>query len=218
MSAPPVEAARDQGPVWISFAQFHAWIMALFYPAVLGTALMAWLSPAASGAPERIDTQWAPVLIAYFALQYGEGLGRHRDYDSGAMLADIAEIFAVLAAFDLMNILDVGFMEWAPGLTLGRVLLIVFLIPVIIRFGRLILRVPTDGFKRSVLDGWPRPVFLSVMSCIAGLVALAAPGSIWAAGLVSGVLGVYFVIFIPLKSPRVPDAWNALRREPPSAV
>lgn len=192
--------------------------MALFYPAVLGTALMAWLGPETAGGTERVNTHWAPVLIAYFALQYGEGLGRDRDYDGGAMLADIAEIFAILAAFDLMNILGVGFMDQAPGLTLPWALLILFLIPVIIRTGRLIVRVRQEGFKRSTFEGWRRPVCLSVMSCTAGLLALAAPASVWAAGVVSVILGVYFVIFIPLKSSRVSEDWNTLRRDPPSGV
>lgn len=222
MSAPLLEIVTEHGrrqdPVWISFARFHAWIMALFYPAVLGTALMAWLAPEAAGAAARVNTHWAPVLVAYFALQYGEGLGRDRDYDGGAMAADIAEIFAILAAFDLMNILDVGFMDRAPGLTLPWVLLIVFLIPVVVRTGRLILRLCKEGFKRSTFEGWLRPVCLSLMSCAAGLLALTAPSSGWAVGLVSIILGVYFAFFIPLKSPRVPGGLNALRRAPPSAL
>ena len=158
--------SRNPFAAWIPAATFHAWVMALFYPAVLGTALMAWLSPETPQTSPRSETHWAPVLIAYFALQYGEGLGRQRTYDRRALMADVAEILAILVAFDLMNILQIGFVDFVPGLTLRWVLAAVFLIPVLNRASRWFVPGPVSP------EGRWRPRALVAMSCLAAGLAL----------------------------------------------
>lgn len=205
-------ATRIPNPfsAWIPAATFHSWITALFYPAVLGTALMAWLAPASLEGAARTETHWAPVLIAYFALQYGEGIGRQSTYDRRGVVADTVEILFILAAFDLMNILDVGFMEFLPGLTLRWALLIVFLIPVANRASRWLV----PGPERPEAEGRWRPGALTLMSLTAGGVAFAAVDSIWAAGAVGLLLALYVAVCIPPRSEGV-GFWNNFRREPP---
>lgn len=198
---------------WIPSSTFHSWITALFYPAVLGTALMAWLAPESLENAPRMDTHWAPVLIAYFAIQYGEGIGRGSTYDRRGLVADTLEILFILAAFDRMNILDVGFMEPLPWLTLKWVLLVVFLIPVANRATRCF--VPGPEPKGS--EGRWRPWTLTLMSLTAGGVAFAAAGSVGAAALVGLILALYIVVCIPPKSDDV-GFWNAFRRDPPKTA
>lgn len=201
---------------WIPLATFHSWITALFYPAVLGTALMGWLQPEKAEQAEqasRVYTHWAPILIAYFALQYGDGIGRHRSYDIRSLLADVAEMLAILAAFDLMNILDVGFMELAPGLDLRMVLPAVFLIPVLNRFSRAI----PWGNKPREFEGSLRPRALTILSIAAAVVAGVAPDRPLAAIWVAGVLGAYFLVCLPPRADGVPKPLNAFRRDPPPA-
>lgn len=196
---------------WIPSATFHSWITALFYPAVLGTALMAWLAPESLEGAPRTDTHWAPVLIAYFAIQYGEGIGRGSTYDRRGLVADTLEILFILAAFDRMNILDVGFMAFLPWLTLQWVLLVVFLIPVANRASRCFI----PGREPKGSEGQWRPATLSVMSLTAAGVACTNVSSVRAAAFVGVILALYIVVCIPPKSDAV-GFWNTFRRDPPA--
>lgn len=193
---------------WITMPTLHSWVTALFYPAVLGTALMVWLAPQVAGAAARADTHWAPVLIAYFALQFGDGIGRGATYDLRGLAADVSEMVVILVAFDLMHILDIGFVNLMPGLTLHMVLPAIFLIPVLARGTRLMVA----SSKPSITEGEWRPWTLTIMSGAAAVVSGVWPGSMEAAGFVAFILLLYFLFCI---APRTNDGgfWDRFCRE-----
>ena len=192
---------------------YHRWITSLWYPAILGTAIMAWLGPqsAASGQNQFAEGHWAPVLIAYFALQYGEDVGRAKSYDFWGLLSDILEMLVILLAFNHMGFLDIRFPGWLPLPTMATTLAIAFLIPVIARLCRLLGSAPPESASRNRT----RSKWLSALSLLAAATAALGVEHWWAAAAVGVILALYFVVFLPPRTPGENSRINQLRRPVP---
>lgn len=80
------------------------WIHALWYPAILGTMIGVLLS---QRPPSLTTLCWALVLIAYFAVQYGEGLDREDRYNIREFWFDVAEIVLIVAAFSILGLFSI---------------------------------------------------------------------------------------------------------------
>lgn len=197
----------------LPLSTLHTWVHALWYPAILGAMIMAYLD-AAGG--EVIHGHWAPVLIAYFSLQYGEGVGRKAEYDVVGLLSDIAEVVVILVAFHLMGVLPIRFVGEAAWLILPNVLAVAFVIPVLARSLRAVFKLwgkkETDRAPSRPL----RPFILSVLSLVAAMTAYILYdarffGFEMGALLVAFILGVYVFAFVP---PRRLNGsfWDKFRR------
>lgn len=199
--------------VGMPLSAYHRWITALWYPAILGTAIMAWLGPqsAQGGQHQFVEGHWAPVLIAYFALQYGEDVGRAKTYDFWGLLSDILEMLVILLAFDHMGFLDIRFPGWLPLPTLATTLATAFLIPVIARVCRRLFNAPPKGASCNRT----RSKCLSSLSLLAATTATFGVEHWQAAVAVAGMLTVYFVFFLPPRTAGEKGGINQLRRPVP---
>jgi hypothetical protein len=163
-------------------ARLHNWVYGLWYPALLGTAIVLVLTTE----PEpHINAGWPWFLIVYLTIQYGEGVRYQRPggeplYDFGDLLLDVAEILAMAAAFTGLGYRLVG-IDNVPSLNAS--LTVMLLIPIIHR-GYTLIR------KRSV--GAPPYAWT-----ITGLSALAI-AAVWSPFALAGLwilLGLYLVVW-----------------------
>jgi len=160
------------------------WIHALWYPAILGTMIGALLS---QRPPSLTTLCWALVLIAYFAVQYGEGLGREDRYNMREFCFDVVEIVLMVAAFSILGLFSI----WGETLPSLIEALRGGPAPILVEIGR-----------RSILGGtFFMPVIAramrreirqephkTVLSCLATGVIL-----LLGAGLVSAALVAFFL-------------------------
>lgn len=169
-------------------------IFGLIYPAVLGTLLFGLFQNPQSS---RSSSALALVLLVYFTLQFVQGQRiaglqpeqSQRDYAAGDLLADLAEIVTMLAAFTVLDFFPpaAAINDWLPRWVQdtqagnGAVLAAVFALPVLVRW------IDTFGTGRKWWHPTARPVsglpesesriFLPMMSMIAGLGGFIYPRS-----------------------------------------
>lgn len=192
----------------IPLSSLHVWVTSLWYPAILGAMIMAYLD----AEPKNLaNSHWAPVLIAYFALQYGEGVGRRLEYDIPAFLSDVAEVLVILLAFHLMGVQPIRFVAEAQWLTLPHTLAAAFAIPVLARLWRTAHK-GVRWLKGDRTRSRPvRPLFLTVMSLAAAITAYNLHEREFGAVIVACILAIYLFVCVP---PRRHNGspWDLLRR------
>lgn len=169
-------------------------IFGLIYPAVLGTLLFGLFQNPQSS---RSSGALAVVLLVYFTLQFVQGQrvaalepkAGERDYAPGDLLADLAEVATMLAAFTVLDFFPptAAINGWLPRWLQdepagsGLVLAAVFALPVLVRW------IDALGCSRKWWRPAPRPesglseaesrYFLPIMSFVAGVGGFIYPAS-----------------------------------------
>lgn len=111
--------------------RLHQWMYGLIYPAVLGTMLVQSLVDPVSASSVPL-WWWAPLILGYFVMGYGEGALRSRHYAVSGFVLDLGELSALLLAFVAIGRFDPADLDIRPNLPLlGFALAIAFLLPAI---------------------------------------------------------------------------------------
>jgi hypothetical protein len=170
-------------------ARLYNWIYSLWYPALLGAAIVLVFTTEPTPA---VAWGWPWFLIAYLTLQYGEGVRYQRtdgppDYDVGDLVLDVIEILAMAAAFTALGYRLVG-VDGAPPL--NPALSVMLVVPILHRLYNLV----------RGRDIGP-PAYAITLTILSGL----AIGAVWSPFALTGLwilFGIYLVV------------WASVRRRP----
>jgi hypothetical protein len=83
------------------------WLMyGMYYPAVLGTAIVVALQHLAAGTIKGPALAIATTAGAFFSLSYASAMGFDEDYGPGAFILDIIEVLGMFACFAYLELIE----------------------------------------------------------------------------------------------------------------
>ena len=125
------------------------WLMyGLYYPAVLGTAIVVTLQHAAAGLIEGPALAIATTAGAFFSLSFASAMGLESEYRFGAFALDLAEVLGMFICFAFLELVEFpaghhpAWIVRSPSMAYG-ILLAVVLFQL---WWRKVMKLPVDSF------------------------------------------------------------------------
>ncbi|MEO6807229.1 MAG: hypothetical protein ABI286_11545 [Edaphobacter sp.] len=105
------------------------WLMyGLYYPAVLGTAIVVTLQHAAASSIKGPALAIATTAGAFFSLSFASAMGLEKEYRFGAFALDFAEVLGMFVCFAFLELVEFPaghhpvWIVWSPGAAYGILL------------------------------------------------------------------------------------------------